>query len=176
MAKKSLLAEVVDAVTSVAGAALGAAAAAGTGVVVEQTAAALNKGARSWALTRPRFRRPRGHGHEAHHASQSQASSGDAKNKVCQPQGCRQESAPSQSQGYKEQGKDAQNALNGYDAAKKTKLFADGGYAGAKLEAALADQPVELEIVKRTDNEGGFKVIRRRWVVERTLSCDAIDA
>src|SRR3954468_19404757 len=34
------------------------------------------------------------------------------------------------------------------------KLFADGGYAGAKLKAALAGQPVELEIVKRTDNEG----------------------
>ena len=49
------------------------------------------------------------------------------------------------------------------------KLFADGGYAGAK-QAALADQPVELEIVKRSDNEGGFKVVRRRWVVERTLS------
>ena len=49
-----------------------------------------------------------------------------------------------------------------------TKLFADGGYAGAKLKAALARQPVELEIVKRTDNEGGFKVVRRQWVVERT--------
>ena len=50
------------------------------------------------------------------------------------------------------------------------KIFADGGYAGAKLKAALARQPVELEIVKRTDNEGGFKVVRRRWVIERTLS------
>ena len=50
------------------------------------------------------------------------------------------------------------------------KIFADGGYAGAKLKAALASQPVELEIVKRTDKEGGFKVVRRRWVVERTLS------
>jgi transposase len=50
------------------------------------------------------------------------------------------------------------------------KLFADGGYAGAKLKAALAGQPVELEIVRRTDKEAGFKVIRRRWVVERTLS------
>ena len=50
------------------------------------------------------------------------------------------------------------------------KLFADGGYAGAKLKAALAGQPVELDIVKRTDKEGGFKVIRRRWVIERTLS------
>jgi transposase len=50
------------------------------------------------------------------------------------------------------------------------KIFADGGYAGAKLKTALVDQPVELEIVKRTDKEGGFKVIRRRWVIERTLS------
>lgn len=51
-----------------------------------------------------------------------------------------------------------------------TKIFADGGYAGANLKAALAGQPVELEIVKRTDKEGGFKVVRRRWVIERTLS------
>jgi transposase len=50
------------------------------------------------------------------------------------------------------------------------KVFGDGGYAGAKLKAALERQPVELEIVKRTDNEGGFKVVRRRWVIERTLS------
>jgi transposase len=50
------------------------------------------------------------------------------------------------------------------------KIFADGGYAGAKLKAVLAGQSVELEIVKRTDNESGFKVVRRRWVVERTLS------
>ena len=50
------------------------------------------------------------------------------------------------------------------------KIFADGGYAGPKLAAALADQPVELEIVKRTDKEGGFKLIRRRWMIERTFS------
>lgn len=50
------------------------------------------------------------------------------------------------------------------------KIFADGGYAGDKLKAALAGQPVTLEIVKRTDNDGGFKVVRRRWVIERTLS------
>ena len=46
------------------------------------------------------------------------------------------------------------------------KIFADGGYAGAKLKAALAGQPVELEIVKRTDNDAGFKVAlrsRRSW-------------
>lgn len=49
-------------------------------------------------------------------------------------------------------------------------VFADGGYAGPKLRDALKGQPVAIEIVKRTDTEGGFKVIRRRWVVERTLS------
>ena len=57
MAKKSLLAEVVDAVTSVAGAALGAAAAAGTGVVVEQTAAALNKGGEKLGSNTPKIQK-----------------------------------------------------------------------------------------------------------------------
>jgi transposase len=50
------------------------------------------------------------------------------------------------------------------------KIFADGGYAGPKLANALVGLPVELEIVKRTDKEGGFKVLRRRWVIERTFS------
>jgi putative transposase len=44
------------------------------------------------------------------------------------------------------------------------RIFADGGYAGSKLEADLAAQPVTIEIVKRTDKEAGFKVVRRRWV------------
>jgi transposase len=50
------------------------------------------------------------------------------------------------------------------------KIFADGGYAGRKLNADLSAQPVSLEIVKRTDKDAGFKVVRRRWVVERTFS------
>src|SRR5262249_26221320 len=49
------------------------------------------------------------------------------------------------------------------------KIFADGGYAGP-LANQLVGLPVELEIVKRTDKEGGFKVLRRRWVIERTFS------
>ena len=49
-------------------------------------------------------------------------------------------------------------------------VFADGGYNGDKLASDLAAQRVRLEIVKRTDKEGGFKLIRRRWVVERTFS------
>ena len=50
------------------------------------------------------------------------------------------------------------------------KIFADGGYAGPKLASQLVGLPVELEIVKRTDKDGGFKVLRRRWVIERTFS------
>lgn len=50
------------------------------------------------------------------------------------------------------------------------KIFADGGYAGPKLARALAGQPVAIEMVKRTDKDGGFKIIRRRWVIERTFS------
>ena len=48
--------------------------------------------------------------------------------------------------------------------------LADGGYRGDNLATDLAAQQVTLEIVKRTDKEGGFKLIRRRWVVERTFS------
>ena len=50
-------------------------------------------------------------------------------------------------------------------------LFADGGYAGDKLCAAMLriDGP-EIEIVRRSDHAKGFVVIARRWVVERTLA------
>jgi transposase len=50
------------------------------------------------------------------------------------------------------------------------RIFADGGYSSRKLEADLAAQPVTLEIVKRTEKDAGFKIVRRRWVVERTFS------
>ena len=61
-----------------------------------------------------------------------------------------------------------ERALQKYPRLKK--IFADGGYAGPKLASALVGLPVELEIVKRSDKNGGFKVLRRRWVVERTFS------
>lgn len=50
-------------------------------------------------------------------------------------------------------------------------LFADGGYAGEKLETALVamDGPA-IEIVKRPEAAKGFVVVARRWVVERTLA------
>lgn len=50
-------------------------------------------------------------------------------------------------------------------------IFADGGYAGDKLEAAIKafDGP-EIKIVKRPQGVTGFVVITRRWVVERTFA------
>ena len=50
-------------------------------------------------------------------------------------------------------------------------IFADGGYAGEKLRAALHGQGVwTLEIIKRSDTAQGFEVLPRRWVVERTFA------
>ncbi len=52
------------------------------------------------------------------------------------------------------------------------KLWADGGYAGPKLEAALAEHGLGsiLEIVHRPKETKGFTVLYRRWVVERTFA------
>lgn len=50
-------------------------------------------------------------------------------------------------------------------------IFADGGYAGPKLRGALNSiGDWTLQIVKRSDAAKGFKVIPRRWVVERTFA------
>jgi transposase len=50
-------------------------------------------------------------------------------------------------------------------------IFADGGYAGAKLRGALAKMGRwNLEIIKRSDRAKGFVVLPRRWVVERTFA------
>jgi len=50
-------------------------------------------------------------------------------------------------------------------------LFADGGYAGNKLQTVLqAIQAPRLEIVRRPQKAKGFVVIARRWVVERTFA------
>ncbi len=50
-------------------------------------------------------------------------------------------------------------------------VFADGGYAGNKLRNALgAIGRWTFEIVKRSDATKGFKLLPRRWVVERTIA------
>lgn len=50
-------------------------------------------------------------------------------------------------------------------------VFADGGYAGDKLETALKGKgDWTLEIIKRSDAAKGFELLPRRWVVERTFA------
>ena len=57
------------------------------------------------------------------------------------------------------------------EAPKLRHMFADGGYAGPKLRGALVSLGRwTLQIVKRSDTAKGFKVLPRRWVVERTFA------
>ena len=53
-----------------------------------------------------------------------------------------------------------------------TKLWADGGYAGPKLQDALKDRGLGsiIEIVQKPKGTRGFTVLYRRWVVERTFA------
>jgi transposase len=51
------------------------------------------------------------------------------------------------------------------------RVFADGGYAGPKLEVALAKLGKwTLATIKRSDAAKGFELLPRRWVVERTIA------
>ncbi|MBA3487953.1 MAG: IS5 family transposase [Longispora sp.] len=53
-------------------------------------------------------------------------------------------------------------------------VWADGGYANSVNNTLLSWAKTQLnlvvQIVKRTDDEKGFKVLPRRWVVERTFA------
>lgn len=49
-------------------------------------------------------------------------------------------------------------------------VWADGGYAGRLIGWAKHVLALAVEVVKRTDNSRGFKVLPRRWVVERTFA------
>jgi transposase len=51
-----------------------------------------------------------------------------------------------------------------------TLAWADGGYAGKLVTWARTALHLTLEIVRRPDDLHAFKVLPRRWVVERTLS------
>ena len=48
-------------------------------------------------------------------------------------------------------------------------LFADGAYDRTQLMGRAAFLDFVIEIVRRIDDEPGFKVLPRRWVVERTF-------
>ena len=48
-------------------------------------------------------------------------------------------------------------------------IWADGGYAGQLISWVAERTGWTLEIVKRSDDVKGFKVLPHRWVVERTF-------
>ena len=52
------------------------------------------------------------------------------------------------------------------------KLFADGGYQGAKFRSGVANvlPALEIEIVRRPAHGKSFMVLPRRWIVERTIA------
>jgi len=50
------------------------------------------------------------------------------------------------------------------------RIWADGAYAGQLIEWVKTICHCELEIVKRSDTLTGFRVLPRRWVVEKTQS------
>ena len=54
-----------------------------------------------------------------------------------------------------------------------TLVWADGGYAGRLVAWAAAVLALTVTVVKRSDNLGGFVVLPRRWVVERTFGGSA---
>jgi putative transposase len=52
---------------------------------------------------------------------------------------------------------------------KIVKLFADGGYLGKLIQTVKQLFAIEMEIVRRTE-ENTFKVLPKRWIVERTFA------
>jgi transposase len=46
-------------------------------------------------------------------------------------------------------------------------IWADGGYTGSLVEYCLAALALVLAIVKRSDDQKGFVVLPKRWIVER---------
>ncbi|MDQ8209895.1 transposase, partial [Coraliomargarita sp. SDUM461003] len=51
-------------------------------------------------------------------------------------------------------------------------IWADGGYAGKLVQWVRQLQrkrPIQLDIVRRSDDTRGFKVLPKRWIVERTF-------
>ena len=49
-------------------------------------------------------------------------------------------------------------------------MWADGGYAGQFVRVAKSSFKRVVEIVRRCDDVKGFKILPKRWIVERTFS------
>ncbi|WP_237409533.1 IS5 family transposase [Streptomyces sp. M2CJ-2] len=50
------------------------------------------------------------------------------------------------------------------------KVWADGGYTGSLVEWARTKLGLDVDIVRRPDEARGFVLLKRRWIVERTLA------
>jgi putative transposase len=51
------------------------------------------------------------------------------------------------------------------------KVWVDGNYSGADFAATIKKETgIDLEVVEREAEQVGFKLLPRRWVVERTFS------
>lgn len=50
------------------------------------------------------------------------------------------------------------------------KIIADGGYRGKLKEILKQKHNLDMEIVMRSDSNKGFRILPKRWVVERTFS------
>jgi putative transposase len=50
------------------------------------------------------------------------------------------------------------------------KIWADGAYAGRLIDWVQDNLEAVLEIVEREEDQDGFEVLPRRWVVERTFA------
>ena len=59
--------------------------------------------------------------------------------------------------------------LHGFTSLRR--LWADGGYGGSDFAQSARElsPKLEVEIIKRSDDTSGFKVLPKRWVVERTF-------
>ncbi len=49
-------------------------------------------------------------------------------------------------------------------------MMADQGYTGASTAEAVAEQGIQLQIVKLSEAKRGFVLLPRRWVVERSFA------
>jgi putative transposase len=50
------------------------------------------------------------------------------------------------------------------------KIFADGGYRGELVDWVQQNLHIVLEIVLKLDDQKGFQVLPKRWVIERTFA------
>lgn len=49
-------------------------------------------------------------------------------------------------------------------------VWVDGAYRGDVIDSVVDETRLEIEVVKRPDEQRGFVLLKRRWIVERTNS------